>query len=222
METEQLSLNHTQLCTIAINLAQLMKLRKTNENKVAQELNIPVMTIRRLLSGETTDPRISTLKVIAEYFNVSVDTLISVDPTNDYTFQNQTKPVFVPKYAWDNIKDINKINLQQWKDWVPVVMENHKHANNRYFALESKPSMTPRFQPGTIFILDPDLLPSDGDLVLVNIFKQNASTLRELFIDPPESQLYPVSQGSQALTYSKEEHKIIAVVFLTLFYNRKT
>ena len=51
--------------------------------------------------------------------------------------------------------------------------------------------------------------------------ENNELTLRELFIDPPEWQLHPVNQGSSILNYAKEAHEIMAVVFLTLFYNRK-
>ena len=76
METELLELNQEQLSSIASNLEHLIKLRKTTDNKVAQDLNIPPITIKRLLSGETNDPRISTLKSISDYFNVSIDTLI--------------------------------------------------------------------------------------------------------------------------------------------------
>ena len=81
--------------------------------------------------------------------------------------------------------------------------------------------MYPRFQPGTIFILDTELTPTDGDLVLVNLRENNELTLRELSIDPPDWQLHPVNQGASILNYSKETHELMAVVFLTLFYNRK-
>ena len=61
----------------------------------------------------------------------------------------------------------------------------------------------------------------DGDLVLINLRKNNELTLRELFVDPPEWQLHPVHQGSPILKFSKENHEVIGVVFMTLFYNRK-
>ena len=94
METELLELNQEQLSSIAGNLDHLIKLRKTTDNKVAQDLNIPPITIKRLLSGETTDSRLSTLKSIADYFNVAFDTLIESDSMAPNEFISQSKPIF--------------------------------------------------------------------------------------------------------------------------------
>lgn len=221
MELEQLELNRTQRSTIAQNLRELMTIKKITETKIAQELDMPVMTIRRLLSGETTDPRIFTLKSIADYFNVSVDCLITRDEISNYEFMNQSKPIFVPVFDWESVKDFNDINLKNWKDWIPVTIGKDINFSKSCFALESRPSMYPRFQQGTTFIFDPDLPPIDGDLVLVNLIKNNELTLRELFIDPPEWQLHPVNQGAPVLHFTKKEHEIMAVVSMTLFYNRK-
>jgi transcriptional regulator with XRE-family HTH domain len=221
METELLKLDEGQRCSIAENLAHLIKHKKVTENEVAQDLALPVITIRRLLSGETTDPRISTLKAIANYFNVPIDTLIQTDSTSPNEFINQSKPVFIPVLDWDSAKNADKMDLTNWPSWIPVTVGKSEQISKNSFALESRPFMYPRFQQGTIFILDPTLTPTDGDLVLINLHENNELTLRELFIDPPEWQLHPINQGSSTLSYSKENHKIVAVVFLTLFYNRK-
>lgn len=57
------------------NLSLLMKGSNVSESDLARALNLPYNTIHRLISGYTTDPRISTLKSIAIYFNVSLDDL---------------------------------------------------------------------------------------------------------------------------------------------------
>lgn len=221
METEHLTLDQDQRNMISENLGYLMKLKSTTESKIAQELNIPVMTVRRLLSGETTDPRVFTLKMLADYFNVSIDALIGVNQLTPHELTTPTKPLFVPVFDWEQAKNINNIDLKKWQGWIPVTIGKDEKISSDAFALESRPSMYPPFQPGTIFILDPALKPSDGDLVLVNIRENNELTLRELHIDPPDWQLHSVNQGSSILSFSKESHDIIAVVFLTLFYNRK-
>ena len=222
METEHLTLDQDQRNMISENLRYLMRMKKTTESKIAQELNIPVMTVRRLLSGETTDPRVFTLKMLADYFNVSIDALIGVNQlAPNELLINQTKPLFIPVFDWDQAKNINNIDLKKWEAWIPVTIGRNEKISGDAFALESRPSMYPPFQPGTIFILDPELKPSDGDLVLVNLRENNELTLRELHIDPPDWQLHSVNQGSSILSFSKEDHEIIAVVFLTLFYNRK-
>lgn len=221
METEQLKLDQTQRSIIADNLRVLLKMKKTTESKVAQDLNIPVMTIRRLLSGETMDPRVFTLKTLADYFNVSIDNLLDQNEVGTYKLSSQVKPLFIPIFDWNNAINFDQINLQTWESWIPVTIGNKENISPKAFALESRPSMYPRFQQGTIFIIDPELAPVDGDLVLINILDDQELTLRELFIDPPLWQLHPINHSSPAMNFSKEDHQIIGVVVLTLFYNRK-
>jgi transcriptional regulator with XRE-family HTH domain len=221
MEIEHLPLDHKQRSTISENLRYLIRLKNTTESKVSQELNIPVMTIRRLLSGETSDPRVFTLKTIADYFQVSIDALIGINEFSQHELITPSKPLFIPVFDWEQVKNIRNLNLGEWPTWIPITIEKNQKISEKAFALESRPSMYPPFQLGTIFILDPELKPSDGDLVLVNLREVNELTLRGLYIDPPDWQLHSVSQSSNILNFSKECHEIIAVVFLTLFYNRK-
>lgn len=61
------------------NLSLLLKKYNVSEGTLARELSLPYNTIHRLVSGYTTDPRISTLKLIASYFNVSMDSLLQSD-----------------------------------------------------------------------------------------------------------------------------------------------
>jgi SOS-response transcriptional repressor LexA len=221
MKMECIELDQSQRSNIAENLTRLMTLRKTTENRIARDINIPVMTVRRLLSGETADPRISTLKTLADYFNVSIDNLIVRNDEINYGVMGQSKPLFIPVLDWESAQRANKIDFSQWHEWVPVTVGKNENISARAFALESRPSMYPRFQQRTMFIIDPELSAMDGDLVLINLRENNELTLRELFIDPPEWQLHPINQGGSSLHFSRETHEIVGVVFLTLFYNRK-
>lgn len=221
MEIEHQHLGQEQRSKISENLRYLMKLKNTTENKIAQELNIPAMTVRRLLSGETTDPRISTLKILADYFQVPIDALIGTNTFSQQELINQSTRLFIPLFDWEQAKNIAALDLKRWSAWVPVTIGKSEKISKEAFALESRPSMYPPFQIGTIFILDPVLKPSDGDLVLIKLIKDNILTLKELRIDPPEWQLYSINHGSSILRFSKKNHEIVAVVFLTLFYNRK-
>ncbi|MBA2649224.1 MAG: helix-turn-helix domain-containing protein [Legionella sp.] len=223
MGSECLVLDKEQRTSIARNLNALMKLKNVTETKIAQDLRIPIMTVRRLLSGETTDPRVYTLKTVADYFNVPIDSIIGIHKITPPEMNFPSKPMFVPIFNWENVKNANTLDLSQWQEWIPITLRGHENLSNNAFALESRPSMYPPFHIGTLFIFDPALKPSDGDLVLVNLKENNNElTLRQLSIDPPDWRLNSISQSSSVLNFSKEHHKIIAVVYLTLFYNRKT
>lgn len=224
-ETNENYIPAENLQKLAENLQLLLKNNDLNANQLGQILDVPMMTIRRLLSGETTDPRISTLKQIADYFKVSVDSLIVGNPKDLIKNLNKTKPLFVPKLDWDiveKISSIDELDLSKWQEWQSISLKENDSISSHAFALESRPSMYPRFPHGTIFIIDPDITPKDGDIVLIKLRENDELTLRELIIDPPEWQLHPIVAGSSALPYSKEHHEVVGVNLLTVLYNRKT
>jgi transcriptional regulator with XRE-family HTH domain len=209
---------------LAENLQSLLSQNNLNANQLGQILGIPMMTIRRLLSGETTDPRISTLKLIANYFNVTVDYLVSENKANLANPVNKSKSYLVPKLDWSTVGKISsfeEIDLSKWQEWQSISLQDKELISRHAFALESRPSMYPRFPYGTVFIIDSEIEPTDGDTVLIKLKSNKELTLRELIIDPPEWQLYPIVPGSSILPYSKENHEIIGINILTMLYNRK-
>jgi transcriptional regulator with XRE-family HTH domain len=207
---------------LAVNLEALLKAKNLNASKVAQKLGIPIMTVRRLLSGETTDPRISTLKLIADYLGVSVNSLVEDNYAALEKPAFQSRPFLVPILDWQTAEEWRTLqNLNAWPDWQPVAGYERDLINQNSFALRSRPSMYPRFPYGTIFIINPDMAPADGDIVLVKL-NNGELTLRELIIDPPEWKFYPIVTGSVVLNYLAHEHKIVGVNVLTMLYNRNS
>lgn len=205
------------------NLATLMAKHNTSEAELSRALNLPYNTVHRLCSGFTSDPRISTLKLIAEYFQVGLDALtgentLSFNPIED------NAPRAVPILSWSDVSTPdfpNDLNLTHWENWQPVAMAPAEELSKRAYALESKRTMQPCFPMGTVFIIDPDTSAIDGDLVLVKIKETNAVSLRNLLIDPPNWQLIPMVESSPPITYNKEEHTIIGVIVLTVIHTRK-
>lgn len=219
----ELKITKSQIQTLAHNLRALLKQRDFSESEVAEQLGLPVMTIRRIVSGETTDPRISTLKLIADFFEVTIDSLIdTASKATPSTPKN--KPLFVPVLDWATAAktlSIEDLDLTSWQDWHPVILGDQYSENHSVFALKTRPSMQPRFPVGTLLIIDPNETPTDGDIVLVKLKKEKELSLRELVIDPPKWQLQPIIPGSEILFYEKSQHKIVGVVILTMLFARK-
>ncbi len=219
-----IKINKTQLKKLAKNLRALLDEQNLSESDVAQAINIPVMTVRRIVSGETADPRISTLTLLANYFNVSIDSLMGDNETRSISLMSKNVPQFIPILDWktaSNIKSVKDIDLKSWKDWHPITLGDQYSFSDEAFALESRPSMQPRFPLGTLFIIEPNETPTDADIVLVKINKENTLSLRELIIDPPKWQLQPVVHGSEVIFYNKQEHTIMGVTVLTMLYSRR-
>lgn len=208
------------LARLAKNLTNLMKIHNTNESELARQLNITYNTIHRLVTGTTTDPKLSTLQQLADHFNLSLDSLLSKQlnlypsPENHYR---------VPVISWDDAQVKHffaQFNPEQWEKWIPVATNNKKLIDKHCYALESTRSMQPRFPLGTLFILKPNEVPMDGDLILVRFKDDQALSLRELIIDSPDWQLCPIIPGSKNLLLDRSKMEIIAVVVLTLIQTR--
>ena len=78
-------MNSEENSRIAKNLSWLLNKFKTNPNALQQITNIPQPTIHRILSGESKDPRTSTLQPLARYFGISVSDLRDKDLANEET-----------------------------------------------------------------------------------------------------------------------------------------
>lgn len=206
------------------NLSFLIKKNHTTDAELAKALNIPYNTIRRLTVGFTTDPRISTLTLIAQHFNVSIDALLDEDNPEMSTQSLFESPKSVPLFDWEDVSKQNffdEINLKNWIRWSTIALAPNEKISNKSYALESKPSMQPRFPQQTIFIIDPNEKPIDGDLILIRFKSDNTVSLRDLIIDPPEWILLSISQSSKSINFDPNQHIIIGVVVLTILNARK-
>lgn len=223
MNETQGKIQESEIANLSHNLQRLLADRRLSVTQVADKIGVPMMTIRRLVLGETTDPRISTLKMLADHFDMSVDNLISDDFQLGGDLAKSAKPQFVPVLDWEmaaSIASLSEVDLSNWQAWQAVPMNKEHTLSSQSFALESRPSMFPRYSIGTIFIVDPEVTPQDGDLVLVRIRDAKDITLRKLMIDPPEWNLVSVTADAKNLAYSSDQHTLVGVVVLTMLYNR--
>lgn len=205
---------------LASNLLNLMEKERVSDSDLARALNLPYNTIKRISSGETTDPKLSTLTLIADYFKIGIDSLLH---GNASPFLSTERPLSVPILTWDDISNTelaSKINLSQWPNWQPVAPSGALQLGPHAYAIKSRKSMEPRFPTGTTFIVDPDERPHDGDVILVKILATNEVTLRELEIDPPIWQLCSISGSLPALQLDSNKHRIMGVSVLTIFQSR--
>lgn len=224
MNAAILKITQNQAKRLSDNLTRILAERDLSESVIASALNIPVMTVRRVVSGETIDPRISTLKLLADYLNVSIDSLMEDDDQKSIEHLEKSQPIFVPILDWKiikSIKSIKDLDLKLWKEWQPVVLGSSCAISGDAFAIFTKPSMQPRFPIGTLLVIDPEEEPIDGDIVLIQTSKNGDLSLRGLVIDSPRWQLQPITPGSEMLFYEEKQTRIIGVVVLTMLHARK-
>lgn len=64
---------------ININLKRILKEKGITAYKISKDLNINESLIYQILRGDVKNPRVLTLKKIADYLEVTVDELIKED-----------------------------------------------------------------------------------------------------------------------------------------------
>ena len=204
---------------IAKNIRKLMQAKNISDSHLANELGVSVMTIRRVTSGETEDPRISTLSLIADYFDINVDSILEKSdmPVN---LLHKSKPFFIPIFTWETPLKIYKkihVDLSSWESWYPILNSESLQLDQNAFALKTKRSMQPRYPDGTLIIINPNISPMDGDTVLIVSKSSENISLRDLTIDAPKWILQPIVENSEIIYFNQDEHVIIGVVVISLF-----
>jgi hypothetical protein len=159
--------------------------------------------------------------MLADYFHVSVDTLITEDPKNQFNTTLGTKTYTIPKLNWHDLSQlavIETLDFDNWPDWQSVSLDADQTISPRTFALESRPSMYRRYPKGTLFILDPETIPLDGDIVFIRLRDHGEYTLKELSIDPPTRTLLPLVEHATTVSFNEQEHDVMGVCLLTMLY----
>ncbi len=178
------------------NIKRLMAAKGLNEATLAKRTSIPQPTLHKILSGKTADPRVSTLKLISEFFNISLDAVIYTPPHEQFDLaingvKRQTK--HIPIISWQQCVDaencLTTLSPNNWEDWQIATVKSEK-----VVSLVSKSSMEPRFPKGTLLMLDLNAKPVDGDLVVVHYPNTDEATLRQLFLDGPVKRLNTLNQ----------------------------
>lgn len=202
--------------TIASSLRSLMQLSGINECELSRRTGIPQPTLHKILSGKTNDPRASTLRALADYFNISIEELISgAGISTIKQSSNPTNTQSIAIISWSECLDANnfikKITPANWNHW--IVSEFISHSA---YALISKPSMELRFPKGTTLIIDPEVTATDGDLVIAHYPKTQEATLRELSNDGPSKLLLPVHPNG-APNSLDDNIRILGVLIKSVF-----
>lgn len=198
--------------TIANNIRRLMIEVGVSESQLARQTNIPQTTLNRLLT-KGMDARTKTLLPIAQFFKISVSQLIGEVPIDYAAIEYKASPDStstreqVPIVAWQDICfwDFIKRSVIPYESFVVT----EKKVSASAFACVINNNLEPLFVAGSTLIIDPELKPQNGNLVLVHTLEQ-------------EPQLYQVELNKahisliQPLTKSKimlgEQDKIIGVI----------
>jgi len=199
---------------LSSNIQLLMGKKSITAAELSRQINVPRPTINKILYGKTEDPRASTLRAIADYFNLTIDELLSTTLTihNEKTkIASQAVPIISWEDCVEHAEKVGNITSNNWHDWIAC-----DEITAGAYALKSRPSMEEQLPKGTVLIIDPSLTARDGDYIVIHYPDTKEATLRQLSIDGTQTLLLPISQNGKIEQFTKKI-KILGVLVKSIF-----
>ncbi len=180
---------------------------KLTPASLARKLRIPTNKITRILNGDVTDPKASTLIQIAECFGITINQLLGLEPiSRQGEYGDLTASQLLPVFAMSNMDEQTK--PKEWYRWVENTLEGN------YYALSVDTDLyEPTFPQNSLLIVNPDVKPDDRSFVVVKS-KNNPSAclIRKYVIEGDNVFLYPINPKHAIETYDDTLYNVIGII----------
>lgn len=174
---------------------------------LARKLGIPTNKITRILNGDVTDPKASTLLQIAHCFGITINQLLGLEPiTRQGEYGDLTASQILPIFDMSHMDEQKA--PKEWYRWV----ENDVEGN--YYALCVDTDLyEPEFRKGSLLVVNSDLQPDDRSYVVVKSKNNKTHCLiKKYVIDGDRVYLYPINPKLAIENYDKLLHNISGVI----------
>lgn len=182
-----------------------------SETEVCRQTKLPRATIYRLKEG-LVDPRLSTLKALADFFKIGLDQLIGEKKISSSN-QPDSQSFNIPIMPWD-VATLLKIEKNDFENSDFLVFQAAATENgNHYMALQTvSDAMSPHFPPGTTIIVDTKRTPKNQDYVLAAIDNNREAVLRRLLLEGETKLLQATHSAFPTISLSSERNILGVVV----------
>jgi transcriptional regulator with XRE-family HTH domain len=207
---------------LSTNLARLMFENNLDAPELSRLTSVPTATINRLRANIVTNPTIASLLPIANFFSISLNQLIGTDEIPSSRIAGTFHPEYrnekiIPLITLDQITKENKDIKSNYNDTIST----SANITPKAFATRmNNLAMFPKFPEGTIFIVEPEIPPSDQDFVLVKIEDQKNVSIKQLFIDGDDHYFKNINPEFGRLVHSNKSEILGVIVEAIIKYER--
>lgn len=173
-------------------LKMLRNKKRLSQAKLADELGVSASTVAMWESGEREPKNYETLELIADYFNVNMEVLLTgkLSPTKIPVLGRVIAGI--PIEAVEEIIDYEEIPQSMAK-------------NGEYFALQIKgDSMEPKFSAGDVVIVRKQEDVDNGDIAIV-LVNGNEATVKKIRKFDGGINLIPTNSNYDVITYTNTQ-----------------
>jgi transcriptional regulator with XRE-family HTH domain len=173
------------LKNLSDNLNRLIQEARINTNELARQTGVAATTIKRIRMNEQSNPTITTLLPIAEFFKVSLDQLLGGKSCN--TTYCKTLHLL----DWTECNGEILTNLETHTK--TVLTERYISKNAYALIIEDELDFFPK---NCVLIIEPNRRPVHGDYVIIGKTNLKVSTIRKYVVDLDQVYLKPLVTGS--------------------------
>lgn len=203
------------------NLNKLMDECKINMSQLHRHTGVPIGTIQRMRNDPEPNPTISSLKPIADFFNVTVNQLIG----DEALPVNRLIGAYVEKEnSWENVPIISWQQAITWPNAKlenPIFVKTDAEIPTSSFALKVEEENWDGFLKNTILIVAFNLKPEHRDYIITHKQGENSVSLKQLIIYEGISYLKPPNREFKTSVLDST-YDVIGVVVQTKMNHKLT
>jgi transcriptional regulator with XRE-family HTH domain len=205
------------------NLIALMEARQVGGAQLARAINIPLSTIKNIRKGTNVNPTIETLIPLANYFDVSIEDIISTDLARQAKKKlnhcSKQLPQPVPVITWEEAIA-----------WPNIILSDKQIFTEKpcreAFALNSELNPSEVFSTPGVILVDPMQQPNHLDYVLVHKVGLDRASVRQFIRDEDRCYLKSLIIKNNIVEYD-QGYRLLGIIieYRQLFkskYDEKT
>ena len=196
-------------------LEALLDMYDMTEMELSRQCKLSQPAIHKILSGATPDPRLSSLKTLAKFFNISLSQLSGEEPLPLFESKIKSRGVLikVPLIPWEEAFEWQKMvggyTPASWTYWATV--SNSKPSRSSFALTIERQNAVETFTTNSVIIVDPEYKFQTGNHVVVYRLSDQSTTIKELQLDGQEQWLVPLNKKITATRYDND-YKICGVI----------
>jgi SOS-response transcriptional repressor LexA len=169
-------------------LKKLLNRRHLTVSELSRHTGIVQPVIYRMTTGETDNPKLSSLLPIANYFNVNVSQLIGEEPLAEESQSESIQNQAIPLLNWSDA-----YAFQAAIPHAPKQIMVTGLSESAFALIMPDSAMEPMFQRDSLLIFDPLIVPQDRRFVIVNLHVTQTTVFRQLIVDVNQRYLKPLN-----------------------------
>lgn len=198
---------------LSLNLYRLMSISNINPSQLHKNTNIPKSTLSRMLTNKEVNPTISTLIPIANFFSVTINQLLGIDPLpNESSIgayaEKRNNWTEVPIIDWELATTWSTKNIETKKS---SAISTDIEISAGSFALKINDEDLEGFLQGSILIIDPKINPVSRDYIIVHKKGQKSASFKQLLLHEGEKYLKPLNKEFKTTEFDNT-YKLIGVM----------